>query len=286
MTLLSVVQNVASEAAYSVESTIIGNSEVTTKQLLTMTQRVVREMSEAYPWPKFYKSGSITLVDGQANYALPGDFDYYAYETFWNQSNRWRVLGPMSEQEYAEILGFGLNPSIYQRFQLRGVTSEELLINPTPDSGNAGQTIIFEYSSSRYVRPRQWAASQTYAAGAYTFNNGNYYQTQLGGTTGSTPPTFTSGVGSDGGVTWLYYSGEYKEFLADTDVAILNEKILEQGVLERFAEIKQLTVKPIFEVLLNEEYSRMNPGKVLFNGLDQRNVMFARSGRAVFGSLI
>ena len=285
MTLATVVANVADEAGYTVESAVIASTETTTKQLRTMAQRVNREMSDQYPWPVMYAAGSITLVNGQAQYQLPAAFSYYQYNTFWNQSTRWRILGPMTPQEYAEIKGYGLNTTVYQRFQLRGISNDQLLISPTPTA--SGDIIIFEYIAERSVRPRTWATGVLYSANSYTFYNGNYYQTTAGGTTGATPHTHTSGSVSDGGVTWTYYSGIYNEFLADTDVSIFNEKTLELGVLERFAEIHGLSVVPgRYATQLNEDFSRQNPGKILYTGGLQRNLVFARDGIATFGTFI
>jgi len=287
MTLKTVVTNVANEAGYTVESNITASTETTTKQLRTMAQRLNHEMADAYPWPLMYASGSFSLVAGQATYDLPAAFSYYHYESFWNSSTRWRILGPMSEQEYAEIRGYGLNTTVYQRFQIRGITNSQLLISPTPSASNAGNVVIFEYIADRSVRPATWATSTSYAANAYTFYNGNYYQTTVGGTSGATAPTHTSGSASDGGVTWTYYAGPYKEFLADTDVTIFNEKTLEQGVLERFAEIHGLDqVKPRYDIQLNEDFSKQNPGKVIYAGGHTRAELFARSGTAVFGTWI
>jgi hypothetical protein len=284
MTLSTVVQNVANEAGYTVDTAVINSSETTTKQLRTMVQRVNREMAEKYLWPQLFASGSFTTVAGQAAYQLPAAFSYNHYNTFWNSSTRWRLLGPMTEQEYAEILGYGLNTTVYQRFQIRGMSNSQLLMSPTPDT--SGQIIIFEYVAERFVRPATWVTATLYAANAYTFYNGNYYQTTGGGTSGGTPPTHTSGSASDGGVTWTYYSGSYPEFLADSDVSLFNEKTLEQGVLERFAEIHGLTVVPRFDADLNEEFSRANPGKILYTGGLQRNLVFARDGIATFGTFI
>lgn len=287
MTIATVIQNVANEAGYTVESNVLASTETTTKQLLAIANRINRDMFEAYPWQKCFASGSITLVGGQATYSLPAAFSYYHYDSFWNQSTRWRVLGPMTEQEYAEYRGYGINVAVYQRFQIRGITNTELLIVPTPGPENNGQIIIFEYIADRSVRPVTWTTSTAFSAGAYCFYNGNYYQTTAGGTTGATPPTHTSGSVSDGGVTWAYYNGPYSEFLANTDRSIFNEKLLEQGVLERFAELHGLdTVKPKFEMQLNEEFSRDTVGKVVYAGGQMRNPIYARNGVAVFGTWI
>ena len=287
MTLASAVANVAAEAGYTVDSNVITSTDVTTKQLLAIAQRVNHEIGEQYPWPKMYTSGSITLVGGQASYSLPAAFSYYHYETFWNSSNRWRVLGPMSPQEYAEIRGYGLNTTVYQRFQVRGITNTELLISPTPTASQNGNIIIFEYIADRMARPRTWATGVVYGANSYTFYNGNYYSTTAGGTTGATAPTHTSGTVSDGGVSWTFYNGPYKEFLADTDETIFNQKTLEQGMLERFAEIHGLTsVQPRFDIQMNEDYSRQQVSKIIYAGGHTRAELFARSGTAVFGTWI
>lgn len=285
MSLQTAVQNVANEAGYTVESGVTNSTETTTKQLRTIAQRINHDMADQYPWPQLYASGSITLVAGQASYALPSAFSWYHYETFWNSSTRWRILGPMSPQEYAEIRGYGLNTTVYQRFQVRGISNNELLISPTPTASQNGNIIIFEYIADRSVRPATWAASTSYAANAYTFYNGNYYQTTSGGTSGSTPPTHTSGSASDGGVTWTYYNGAYSDFLADTDETVFNQKTLEQGMLERFAEIHGLdTIQPRYLVQMNEDYSRQQVSKIIYAGGHTRAELFARAGTAVFGT--
>jgi hypothetical protein len=287
MSLQSVVINVANEAGYTVEQAVAVSTEMTTKQLRTITNRINQEMAEAYPWPQLYASGAITIVGGQAMYQLPAAFSHAHYDSFWNSSTRWRILGPMSEQEYAEIRGFGLNTTIYQRYQIRGIANDQLMISPTPGANYNGDVIIFEYIADRSVRPATWAANTSYAAGAYTFYNGNYYTTAAGGTSGPTPPTHTSGTANDGGVIWTYYSGPYREFLADTDVSVFNERTLEQGVLERFAEIHGLdTIQKRFDVALNEDFGRLQTGKVIYAGGAVRANQFARNGVGVFGTWI
>lgn len=282
MSLIEAVTAVANEAGYVVPSTIVGSSDVTGKQLLAIANRVVKEMAIAYPWPKLFASGSITLSAGVASYALPASFSWYHYDTFWNSSTRWRLLGPMSPQEYADIRGSGIDPTLFSQFQIRGVTSTELLISPTPQSTD---TIIFEYIADRAVRPVTWTTTTTVAAGAYCFYNGNYYSTTAGGTTGVIPPTHTSGSLSDGGVTWTYYAGAYSTFLADTDEPILPQRVLEQGMLERFAEIHGLdSIQPRFLDQLNEEYSKAMPGKILYaDGGGMSPLIYGINGVGYFG---
>jgi hypothetical protein len=92
---------------------------------------------------------------------------------------------------------------------------------------------------------------------------------------------------SDGGVTWTYYNGIYDQFRADTDTSIFQEKLLEQGILERFAQIHGLDgVQPLFLQQLHDEYGRTKAGKVVYAGGFSRPTQFARSGIAAFGSWI
>lgn len=282
MTLLSAVQNVASEAGYAIDSVVVTSNDVTTKQLYMIANRIIREMQDAYPWPVLFKQHSFSLVSGTSTYALPGDFSSYHYDTWWNQSDGWRVIGPMSAQEYSTYIGSDVTSVVYDRFQIRGAADNKILYYPTPAA--SGDVIIFEYLAARAVRPPTWTTGESVTSGDYRSYNGNYYTASTTGTTGATPPTHTSGSASDGTITWAYYSGTYETFLADTDVPVLSQRILEQGMLERFAEIKGLTVVPRYETQLQEEYSKQEPGKVLFADGDQtERFQYGRNGRVVFG---
>lgn len=283
MSLLEAVANVADEAGYEVDpAEVIDSDDITTTQLKAIANRIVEEMSEEYMWPQLWKSGTVTLVAGTSTYALAGDFSYYHYDTFWNQSVGWRAWGPMSPQEYAEYQGFDVDP-LLDHFAIRGITNNQLLIQPTP--GGSGDIIIYEYASNRYVRPRTWAMGQTVAVGDYAFYNGNYYVSQTAGATGATAPTHTSSTASDGTITWEYYSGAYKKFIADTDEPVISQRLLEQGMLERFAEIKGLKgVVPKYETQLRIEFGKAIPGKTLFADGGARNrIQFARNERVIFG---
>ena len=283
MALLDAVTNVAFECGYQVDSSIIGSTDVTTRQLLTIAQRIADDMGNSYAWRELDKSATITLVDGQDTYSLPNDFSYYHYDTFWNTSQRWRVLGPMTPQQYAYIIGSGITPIVESQMMLRGITNKQFLISPTPNSSTAGQIIAFQYVANRVIRPRTWTSGLSVASGAYIFYNGNYYVSTASGTTGVTAPTWTTGTQSDGGVSWTYYDGAYATFLADTDEIVLDQKILEQGMIERFADIKGLSITPKYEVQLNEEFSKNIPGKSIYVGGYPRRFVTAWNGVATFG---
>lgn len=284
--LSDIIANVGAECGYEVvTSNIVSSDDVTTQMLLGMCNRVVKEMADAYCWPKLRKSASFTLVSSQATYELPGDFSYYHYETFWNSSDQWKLYGPLSQQAYAERLGYGNLATVYDEFQIRGMTDSEITITSTPGTDTAGNIIIYEYTSARPVRPRTWEEGLTVTSGSYIFYNGNYYTAGAAGTTGATPPTHTTGSASDDNITWTYYSGAYQKFLADTDVCNLNERILEQGVMERFGVIKELAIEKRYDYQLENEYGKIVQGKKLHaGGRSRTRFQHASNGVVRFGS--
>lgn len=279
-TLVTDLQDVAALAGYSIEDSIIGSTDTTTRQLLAWAQEVILEIDYFHEWPKLWKSYSFTLVDGQATYPVPGDFSHYHYDTFWRSSQGWQLYGPMSPQEYAALVGLDSAPT-EKRMALRGVTDNEILIYPTPGADEG--IVAFEYQSDRPVKPRTWAASQDYAAGAYTFYNGNYYSTTAGGTTDVTPPTHTSGTVSDGAVNWTWYDGKYNRFLADTDEPVAWPRTFKRGVFERFAQTKQIDFEPIYYKMIEDEFAKQSPGRTFSMVGENTQIIMARNGVASFG---
>jgi hypothetical protein len=53
----------------------------------------------------------------------------------------------------------------------------------------------------------------------------------------------------------------YNEALHDTDVTLIDSRVLAQGVLERFAEMKKLPFVPRFDSLLRKAFERTKPAK-------------------------
>lgn len=264
MSLLDAVEAVGQEAAYRVDTQVIGSNDETTKQLLAIANRVIREMATEYPWPQLRKQHTISLVDGTSTYALPTDIDWMQTETMWNRSKSWPLVGPISVQERQQILS-GYTTFVWDRFQIRGMGTAQLELFPTPGAADSGSTLAFEYISDRCVRPRTWATGLTISAiGEYIFYNGNYYSATTTGTTGATPPTWTTGTQSDGGVSWAYYSGSYAQFLADTDEPVISQRVLELGMLERFSERKGVEFQPRYLVQLRQEYAKAEPGKYVY----------------------
>lgn len=71
-------------------------------------------------------------------------------------------------------------------------------------------TDIKAYYASNVIKalqvtePNLWLASTSYAVGDLVYNNNSKYAATTAGTSGSTAPSHTSGIASDGSVSWIF----------------------------------------------------------------------------------
>lgn len=238
MSLLSMLQDAAREIPITVPSVIVSANEQDTQRLLAFAHREGKELRSTYNWPQLQKEGTITTVSGQASYALPGDFERFIFNTEWDRTSHLEILGPQSPQAWQFRKSGMVSSSPRYRFRVKGVADKRVFIDPTPSS--SGSTLVFEYISTNWILPITWTAGYTFLAGKYCSYNGNIYVTTLGGVSGSTPPTHTTGTASDGGISWTAFEGEYSKFLADTDRPVINEWIVGLGVQWRYLRANNL----------------------------------------------
>lgn len=230
MSLLTLIQDVCGQVGMPQPTSVIGSSSGHVKKMLAILQSdlAIRVRDEG-PFPEFRRNHTMTLVSAQDNYALPEDFDFAVNETHWDQANNWEIL-QTSPKGWRFRKESTISESIWKRFIVQGWADNQFIIDPAPAANEAGNTLTFDYYSTTWIKPQEWAASTAVVAGQFVSYNGNIYSTASAGTTGSTAPTHTSGDSSDGGVTWSYSSAAYDRFTADTDELILPEHIYVLGL--------------------------------------------------------
>ena len=236
-TVLSLCQSVAKECGFDAPSGIVGSTDPTAAQLLELLNREGQNLHRRFGWTVCQYEHTITTSASQTQYALPGDFSRQIDQTHWNRGTRWPIIGPISPQEWQLIKSGVVTSYPRQRYRIWGNNASRLFIDPTPSSA---ETLVFEYISYGWVTAKAWVTGTVYAASATVSNNGNRYTTTAGGTSGSTAPTHTSGSASDGGVTWVFADHGYRTAVADTDIFILDEYLIQLGVAWRFLESKGL----------------------------------------------
>lgn len=236
MSLLTLIQDVCGQLGMAQPTSVIGSSSGHVKKMLALLQSDLgARVRDEGPFPEFKREHTITLVASQADYAMPDDFDFAANDTHWDQTNNWEILGttPAGWRFRKETT---VASSAWRRFIVQGWADKQFYVHPTPSSSDAGDTLVFDYYSQTWIRPRTWESGLSVTAGSYISYDGNIYSTASAGTTGSTAPTHTSGSASDDNVTWVYSSAAYDRFLADTDELLLPEHIYVSGLKWKWRE--------------------------------------------------
>lgn len=287
MALLDLITNVADKAGYTVDRNLVITSvNPTTRQLLALLNTVNQELMESYSWNQLLRSAQITLVNGQAEYAVPDDFSYHHHDTFWNQTEQWQTYGALTTQEYAYLKGYNLDVSIRERFIIRGIKDKKIEIDPVPTSSEAGQVIYYLYQANKYYSPVHRQLNTSYMTGDLVRVGNNIYFASNGGTTGTVPPTHTSGFEDDGTVTWLYWDKPMLTFKKDTDETILPQRILEQGLLEAFNDTKSLNYKPMYKEMVLNEFRRNKPAQEIYVDNMPEKYAYGIGGKFYFGTRI
>jgi len=217
------------------------NTDGNSLLLKAMLEETMRNVCSLHAWPQLVKEYTFTLATGTAAYAFPPDIDRVRFETMWNRSQHWPLIGPLNSQEYQQYKSGNIASFPRQRFMVRGWNSTQFTIDPTPTSSENGQTVVFEYITSYTIRPSQiWTATTSFLSQQYCYYNMNIYDRGGTGaaTSGTTPPTHTSGSVSDGGITWTY-TGSYNSVAVDSDVFLTDEEDIILGACWRFKRERQ-----------------------------------------------
>lgn len=262
MSLLTVVQNVCNENGYAAApSSVVVNTDNVFIQMLALAKKAGKRIRDAHAWKEMQREYTFTLVSGQAAYANPADLHYRQFETAWDRSLFWRILGPYTAQDW-QLLKSGLVAvAPYFLFREFGVTDNTFTLFQTPTASHTGQTCVFEYLSLNCWRPRTYAAGLTWAPLSYCFYNGTYYKTTGGGTSVESTPALDVTLG------WTAYTGIYDEPLADTDVFILGEETLEFGLKALFKREHRFEGwaddMADFQKRIDDEFAKGMSGKTL-----------------------
>lgn len=92
------------------------------------------------------------LIFAQDTYAEPSDFDHFINQTWWDRTNRWSLLGPLSPQvDQWHLSGIvAVGPRRY--FRQVGAFPNNYRIWPPPGEITDPLQLVFEYQSQNRVR--------------------------------------------------------------------------------------------------------------------------------------
>lgn len=230
MNVLTLVQDLCREIKLPVATSVVSSTDREIQLLLGLLNLEGAELRSKYLWPELNKEFLFNTSANVASYALPTDFDYECFTTHWDRTTKWSLRGPLSAQDW-QWRKSGITTVLPRfGFRVKGASGTPFFLEPTPTETHQ---LVFEYQSVNWLRPSTtWAVSTIFAAGSYCFYQGNVYQTDAGGTSGSIPPTHNTGTVSDGRVLWTF--AEYSRILSDSDIFLLPPETVKLGVKWRW----------------------------------------------------
>ena len=279
MTVLALAQTIAKRLQVGSPSGLVASTDNNILLVLQMIERTAQELRNEFAWPELQKEWTFTLATSTASYALPGDINRVLFETLWNRTATWPLLGPLDAVEWQQYKSGLVANFPRNRFRIKGYADNQFFVDPTPSSDENGQTCVYEYVTRTVFRPKTWVTSTSFAAGSYSFYNGNIYKTTAGGTTGATPPTHTTGTASDGTVSWIYQSTYFETITADTDECLLDNQIIVDGAIWRFKQERGLD----FESLRDQAMRQVALAKSRLQGASVLSMRMGNTGPLPIG---
>jgi hypothetical protein len=146
MSLLTIIQDAAYDLNLNSPSSVINSTDTLVLQLLSLAKRDIKDLSYRFDWQALIVEETFTSAATQVQASLPSDFLRMVDETMNNRTQHWRVLGPLSPQEWQRRLSLGAQVGVVNSFRIYG---NSIYFYPVPPAGNS---IYYEYISNKLVQ--------------------------------------------------------------------------------------------------------------------------------------
>lgn len=141
MTLLSIVQDVASEVGLPEPTAVIGNTDQAVKTILRMVNKEGKILARRHSWHAITKEKTHTSLAQESQTGMyADDLDRFINESMFNRTRKRRVAGPLSSQEW-QVQKSIVASVLTDAFRVR---AGAILLTPVP---SAGDTYAYEYVS-------------------------------------------------------------------------------------------------------------------------------------------
>lgn len=147
MTLLTIVQEAASELGLRQPDSVAGSTDLTAQILYRLANQVGKHLMRYHDWQALIVQKTFTSLatQVQTNALPPNDYDRMIYNAeVWNRTSLQRFAGPTPQRYWAELANGTLTSAAPGFWRIIG---DQLNILPVM---TAGQTIAFEYISKRF----------------------------------------------------------------------------------------------------------------------------------------
>lgn len=162
------IQSVTDRLGINRPTTVVGNSDTQTRQLLAIANEEGQELAGRGRWPGLIRTNSFTLSLAANQGALNGtvisdaDYDYMIPDTFWNSTTSLPITGSLDSVDWRTLQAFPVTGP-YQQFMIRD--GNDLYIDPVPTSAD---TAAFDYYSTAWCEESDGTARSDGEWGADT----------------------------------------------------------------------------------------------------------------------
>lgn len=158
MSLLTLVRDASARLGLTRPTTAYASADQNTIQLVALAQEEGKALSRRFNWQVLTKEKTFTSVAAETQTgAVPDDFDRFVNDTFFNRSEKRKVDGPLTPQQW-QFHKSVVATTIIDAYRQRG---DDILITPIPA---AGQTMAYEYVSKNWCESSGGTEQAAWAA--------------------------------------------------------------------------------------------------------------------------
>jgi len=240
-TALDLVTSVARSLGVPAPNTLANSGASIALQWRELLIDVAEDLRDTRAFIQQKRTWTFTTENGRSSYPLPPDFWAAIFDTQWDQTNSWQIVGPLSDANYDYRLYAQVFFDNREAFRIFGpdagpyTNGGQFQINP---AGSAtAYTLSFDYISRNLFIPPYWLPSTAYTSGTYVSCNGNIYYCNTNGTSGTTPISGTSASITDGTTNWSYSPYPY-ESVGNGDLMLFDDDLMKEGLKAFWLEAK------------------------------------------------
>ena len=160
MSLLTLIQSVATELNINSPSAVIGNTNKQIIQLLRLANNEGKQLASRYRWQALKSESTFTSVATESQGAMTtvagADFGWIANDTVWNRTSN-RPMYPVDDVQWQQMKSSNITGP-YEYFRIRG---GNFIVIPVM---TAGQTVAFEWISKNWCQSSGGTAQSAWAA--------------------------------------------------------------------------------------------------------------------------
>ena len=150
MSLLTIVQEVSQVMGMPSPTAVVSSQDTRVLELFVLANRIGEELPRRYDWQeltyeaRFVATGSIDL--GHLAGSIATDFGWFVDQTFWDDSLRQPIIGPVTPQEWRSDRSFAVVGPPYKFIVQAG------RLKGGPTALPVGDNLVFNYITKNWAQ--------------------------------------------------------------------------------------------------------------------------------------